>query len=105
MHECLLPTEGSRRVNFDESIRNVCYRIENKRNHNLHYKLNVSIHNASDVTNPKIVDIVSVVGVAKGTLYYHFSSKEEIFNFLVDEGIKLLKNSIEIKTRYARSTK
>jgi len=65
LHECLLPTEGSRRVNFDESIRNVCYRIENKRNHNLHYKLNVSIHNASDVTNPKIVDIISVVGVAK----------------------------------------
>lgn len=33
-----------------------------------------------------------------GTLYYHFNSKEEIFNFLVEEGMKLLKNSIEIKT-------
>lgn len=32
-----------------------------------------------------------------GTLYYHFTSKEEIFNFLVEEGMKLLKNSIEIK--------
>ncbi len=31
-------------------------------------------------------------------MYYHFSSKEEIFNFLVEEGVKLLKNSIEIKT-------
>ena len=37
------------------------------------------------------------MGVAKGTLYYHFSSKEEIFYFLVEEGMKLLKNSIEIK--------
>ena len=36
--------------------------------------------------------------VAKGTLYYHFASKEEIFNFLVEEGIKLLQNSIDIKT-------
>jgi len=45
-----------------------------------------------------IEEITAVVGVAKGTLYYHFSSKEEIFNFLVDEGMKLLKNSIEIKT-------
>ena len=44
-----------------------------------------------------IEEITSVVGVAKGTLYYHFSSKEEIFNFLVEEGMKLLKNSIEIK--------
>lgn len=45
-----------------------------------------------------IEEITSVVGVAKGTLYYHFSSKEEIFNFLVEEGMNLLKNSISIKT-------
>ena len=45
-----------------------------------------------------IEEITATVGVAKGTLYYHFSSKEEIFNFLVEEGIKLLQNSIEIKT-------
>lgn len=45
-----------------------------------------------------IEEITSVVGVAKGTLYYHFSSKEEIFYFLVEEGMKLLKNSIDIKT-------
>lgn len=45
-----------------------------------------------------VEEITSVVGVAKGTLYYHFSSKEEIFNFLVEEGMKLLKNSIDIKT-------
>lgn len=44
-----------------------------------------------------IEEITSVVGVAKGTLYYHFSSKEEIFNFLVEEGMNLLKNSIKIK--------
>lgn len=45
-----------------------------------------------------IEEITSAVGVAKGTLYYHFSSKEEIFNFLVEEGMNLLKNSISIKT-------
>ncbi len=45
-----------------------------------------------------IEEITATVGVAKGTLYYHFSSKEEIFNFLVEEGVKLLKNSITIKT-------
>ena len=45
-----------------------------------------------------IEEITSIVGVAKGTLYYHFSSKEEIFHFLVDEGMKLLQNSISIKT-------
>lgn len=45
-----------------------------------------------------VEEITEAVGVAKGTLYYHFSSKEEIFNFLVEEGMKLLQNSIEIKT-------
>ncbi|MCL2341556.1 MAG: TetR/AcrR family transcriptional regulator [Firmicutes bacterium] len=45
-----------------------------------------------------IEEITAVVGVAKGTLYYHFSSKEEIFNFLVKEGMNLLKNSVDIKT-------
>ena len=45
-----------------------------------------------------IEEITATVGVAKGTLYYHFSSKEEIFNFLIEEGIKLLQNSICIKT-------
>ena len=44
-----------------------------------------------------IEEITATVGVAKGTLYYHFSSKEEIFNFLIEEGIKLLQNSIDIK--------
>ena len=41
-----------------------------------------------------IEEITSVVGIAKGTLYYHFSSKEEILDFLIVEGIKLLQHSI-----------
>ena len=52
-----------------------------------------------------IEEITATVGVAKGTLYYHFSSKEEIFNFLVEEGMKLLKNSIELKTSKCDTTK
>ena len=44
-----------------------------------------------------VEEITAITGIAKGTLYYHFTSKEEIFNFLVEEGMKLLKNSIEIK--------
>lgn len=51
-----------------------------------------------------IEEITAVTGVAKGTLYYHFSSKEEIFNFLVEEGMKLLKMSIEIKTSKCETT-
>ena len=52
-----------------------------------------------------IEEITATVGVAKGTLYYHFSSKEEIFNFLVEEGIKLLQNSIDIIHKLYRQSK
>ncbi len=65
LHECRLPVEGSRRINFDEKISKVCYRIENKRNHELNYRLNISIHNASDITCPKIIDIDSLSGTVK----------------------------------------
>lgn len=51
-----------------------------------------------------VEEITSIVGVAKGTLYYHFSSKEEIFYFLVEEGMKLLQNSIAIKTAQLSSS-
>lgn len=46
-----------------------------------------------------VEEITAVSGVAKGTLYYHFQSKEQILNLLLEEGMKLLKNSIEIKMR------
>lgn len=62
LHECSFPIEGSRRVNFGEAVRKVCWKIENKRNHTLNYRLNVSIHNASDETCPKIVDILPLTG-------------------------------------------
>lgn len=64
LHECIMPTENSRRVNFGEALKSVAYKIENKRNHKLGYKLNVSVHNASDPSCPKIVDITSIVGEA-----------------------------------------
>jgi Transcriptional regulator len=44
-----------------------------------------------------IEEITAVVGVAKGTFYYHFDTKEEIFKFLVEEGIKLFSNSAVVK--------
>ena len=39
-------------------------------------------------------DIALNAGLAKGTLYYHFTSKEEIFNFIVKEGIQILLNQV-----------
>lgn len=49
--------------------------------------------------NASVEDITAIAGVAKGSLYYHFSKKEDIFDMLLHEGMQLLKNNIEIKTR------
>ena len=43
-------------------------------------------------------DIAFRAGVAKGTLYYHFKSKEEIFKFAITEGMNLIKEQIEAVT-------
>lgn len=63
LHECIFPTANSRRVNFSEPLKSISYLIENKRNYSLNYRLNVSVHNASDPTCPKIVDITSHTGI------------------------------------------
>ena len=63
LHECTFPIEGSRRVNFGDILKNISYRIDNKRNSELHYRLSVSIHNASDPSFPQIVSITSVNGI------------------------------------------
>lgn len=49
--------------------------------------------------NTNIEEITAIAGVAKGSLYYHFSKKEDIFDLLLEEGEKLLTNNIEIKTK------
>lgn len=63
LHECIFPHQGQRRINFGESLQNLSYRIENKRNHVFNYRLNISIHNASDPTCPRIIDVASFTGI------------------------------------------
>ena len=49
--------------------------------------------------NTGIDEITAVAGYAKGALYYHFETKEDLFDLLLEEGRKLLLNSIEIKIK------
>ena len=54
--------------------------------------------------NSSIEEITAVAGVAKGSLYYHFSKKEDIFDLLLEEGFKLLRNNIELKTKNCKTS-
>lgn len=68
------------------------------------FEISLKLFSEKGYDATSIEEITATVGVAKGTLYYHFNNKEEIFNFLVDEGIKLLINSIEIKVSKCDNT-
>ena len=59
LHSCEFPREGSRRVNFGETLKNVSYRVENKRNHGLKFRLSVSVHDMGNGAT-KLRDIYTV---------------------------------------------
>lgn len=48
-------------------------------------------------------EIASSAGVAKGTLYYHFKSKEDIFKYIITEGVNIMKNEIDEATNKEKS--
>lgn len=93
LHECIFPRQGQRRVNFGESLQNLSYRIENKRNHVFNYRLNISIHNASDPTCPKIADVAYFTGIinpfeeALSPVIEKIEFPEDVYSQYLSEGI------------------
>ena len=67
------------------------------------FQIAIKLFSEKGYDNTSIEEITAVAGVAKGSLYYHFSKKEDIFDLILEEGMKLLKNSIEIKTKNAET--
>jgi len=55
----------------------------------------IKVFSSSGYTEATMDDIALKAGVAKGTLYYHFKSKEEIFKFIISEGMNVIKEHIE----------
>lgn len=61
---------------------------------NLIFESAIKIFSESGYRGATMDDIAANAGLAKGTLYYHFESKEEIFNFIVEEGLQILQNQV-----------
>lgn len=75
------------------------YTIENEeinvnKTKKLIFESAIKIFSESGYRGATMDDIAANAGLAKGTLYYHFVSKEEIFNFIVEEGIQILQNQV-----------
>lgn len=49
-------------------------------------------------TGATMDEVVARAGVAKGSLYYHFKSKEELFIFIIKEGMDLIHEEVEKAT-------
>lgn len=99
LNECTFPNEGSRRVNSNEKINNICYRIENKQNCTLKLRLRVSTHNAEESGMPIIEDlgmVETMVNPYEDVLIKDINViffNEEIYNKY------LLKGAVEIRAK------
>ena len=49
----------------------------------------ISIFSTSDYNGATVDEIAAKANVAKGTLYYNFKNKEEIFNFVINKGLEI----------------
>lgn len=58
----------------------------------------IKVFSVSGYNGATMDEVASVAGVAKGTLYYHFKSKEEIFKFIISEGINVIREEINDAT-------
>ena len=59
----------------------------------------IKIFSSSGYNGATMDDIALSAGVAKGTLYYHFNSKEEIFKFIITEGMIVINEEIQEATK------
>lgn len=59
------------------------------------FKSAIKIFSKNGYNGATMDAIATDAGVAKGTLYYHFKSKEEIFKYIIQEGMNIVKKEIE----------
>lgn len=59
----------------------------------------IKVFSNNGYTGATMDEVVAKAGVAKGSLYYHFKSKEELFIFIIREGINFINEEIEEATK------
>ncbi|GAB6168340.1 TetR/AcrR family transcriptional regulator [Clostridium carnis] len=58
----------------------------------------IKVFSSYGYTGATMDEVVERAGVAKGSLYYHFKSKEELFLFIIKEGINLINEEVSKAT-------
>lgn len=60
----------------------------------------ITVFSKSGYDGATMDEIAANAGVAKGTLYYHFKSKEEIFRYIITEGMNFVKEQVSIAVEH-----
>ncbi|WP_300347149.1 TetR/AcrR family transcriptional regulator [Clostridium sp.] len=55
----------------------------------------INVFATSGYNGSTVDEIASKANLAKGTLYYNFNSKEDIFNFVVENGVKIWNDKLK----------
>lgn len=63
---------------------------------NIIFRSAIIVFSKSGYDGATMDEIAANAGVAKGTLYYHFKSKEQIFRYIVTEGMNFVKEQLSI---------
>jgi AcrR family transcriptional regulator len=59
------------------------------------FKAAIKVFSESSYDGATLDDIAAAAGISKGTLYYHFKSKDEIFKYIITEGMELIKEQLD----------
>ena len=59
------------------------------------FQASIDIFSEKGFEKATMDEIAARANVAKGTIYYHFKSKEELFLFLVEEGVSVLVDAVQ----------
>lgn len=74
----------------DERVKNADEKVTTKE---VIFEQALRIFSEKGFERATIEDIAEQAGIAKGTFYYHFKSKTELFEFLLHQGIHILLNN------------
>jgi AcrR family transcriptional regulator len=66
-----------------------------KKTENCIFKAAIKVFSDKGYSGATMDDIAECAGVAKGTLYYHFKSKEDMFRFAVTEGMNIISEQVK----------
>lgn len=110
LHSIEFPREKKLRVNFGEELKNISYRIDNKINDVLKFRLSISVHDITNSEANKIADLKIIEGEINPfetliTEPFDYEIEEKVFTKYLSEGVVELRARLSVKEDTAKYEK